>query len=84
MLAYILINCIPKSEEDIISEITKLSEVVEVNGIMGKYDIFVKVTSENPEGIDSTIKKIRSINGITFTYTMPVIYGQGGTIDKES
>lgn len=83
MLAYILINCVPKSEEDIISEITKLS-VVEVNGIMGKYDIFVKVTSENPEGIDSAIKKIRSINGITSTYTMPVIYGQGGTIDKES
>jgi hypothetical protein len=84
MLAYILVNCVPKSEKEIISEITKFSEVVEVNGIMGKYDIFVKVTSENPHGIDSAINKIRSINGITFTYTMPVIYGQGGTIDKEN
>jgi hypothetical protein len=27
--------------------------------------------------------KIRSIKGITNTYTMTVLYGQGGTIDKE-
>jgi len=33
--------------------------------------------------IDLAISKIRSIKGITNTYTMTVLYGQGGTIDKE-
>ena len=83
MLAYILVNCIPRSEEDIISEIKKFPEVKEVNGIMGKYDIFVKISAEKPSGIDSAIYKIRGINGIDRTYTMSVIYGQGGTIDEE-
>lgn len=83
MQAYILLNCEPTAEKDIISEIKKLAEVIEVNGIMGIYDIFVKVGAENPYGLDSAISKVRSIKGIDKTYTMPVIYGQGGTIDEE-
>ena len=33
MQAYILLNCNTGSEIDIISELTKLPEVIEVNGI---------------------------------------------------
>ena len=82
MLAYILVNCDPGSEKAIISEIRKISEVSEVNGIMGRYDIFVKVSAREPQNIDSTIQKIRSIKGITASYSMPVLYDQGGTIDE--
>ena len=83
VLAYILINCVPGSEQDIISEIKKISEVTEVNGIMGRYDIFAKVSSRTVQGIDSTVHKIRDIKGITASYSMPVFYGQGGTIDEQ-
>jgi len=83
VLAYILINCVPGSEKDIILEIKKISEVSEVNGIMGRYDIFVKVSSRAVQGIDSTVHKIRNIKGITASYSMPVLYGQGGTIDEQ-
>jgi len=84
MLAYILINCVPGNEKKIISEIKKIPQVSEVNGIMGRYDIFVKITGEMPGDIDFGVAKIRSIEGITNSYTMTALYGQGGTIDAET
>ena len=83
MIAYILINCIPSEEKNVISKISKLSEVVEVNGVLGKYDIFTKVVGKVPGDMDYVISKIRKIKGITSTYSMAAFYGQGGTIDKE-
>ena len=82
MQAYILLNCNTGSEIDLISELKKLPEVTEVNGIWGKYDIFLKVCSEDPDDIDKIISKLRSYKGITKSYTMHVLYGQGGTIDE--
>ncbi len=84
MIAYILINCIPSEEKNVIADLSKLPEVSEVNGVMGKYDIFTKVVGKVPGDIDLALMKIRSIKGITNTYTMTVLYGQGGTIDKET
>jgi len=84
MIAYILINCVPSEEKNVISKLNKLSEVVEVNGVWGKHDIFTKVVGKVPEFIDLVLSKIRKIKGITNTYTMEVLYGQGGTIDKVS
>ena len=84
MIAYILINCIPSEEKNVISKISKLSEVVEVNGVMGKYDIFTKVVGKVPGDMDLAISKIRKIKGITSTCSMAAFYGQGGSIDKES
>ena len=49
MLSYMLIECSPGSEKDVINQISSLTGVVEVNGVFGKYDIFVKVASENPD-----------------------------------
>lgn len=84
MQAYVLINCLPGNEKEIISNLKKIPEVVEINGIWGKYDIFVKIASIEPSDIDKVIEKIRSISEITDTDTMHVIYGQGGTIDENT
>ena len=83
MLAYILLNCMPSQEKNIIDDLNKIPEVIEVNGIMGKYDIIVKITGDLPDEIDLAVRKIRSINGVTNSYTMTAIYGQGGSIDKK-
>lgn len=83
MIVYILVTCVPGNEKDVISKIKSIPEVVEVNGVMGRYDIFVKVSAESPPRVDSTISKIRAIPHITSTFTMSAIYGQGGTIDEE-
>ncbi len=83
MLAYILATCIPGREKEVIAKIKVLPEVVEVNGVMGKYDVFVKISADNALKVDSAISKVRNIPHITSTFTMPAIYGQGGTIDEE-
>ena len=81
MQAYILLNCNPGSETALISELKKIPEVIEVNGIWGKYDIFLKISNEDPDGIDKFVSKLRNSKDITNSYTMHVLYGQGGTID---
>ena len=83
MLSYMLLNCSPRHEKEIISEIKKIPTVSEVNGITGIYDIFVKITGEIPRDLDLGVNKIRSIKGITNSYTMTALYNQGGTIDAE-
>ena len=82
MLSYMLLNCSPGSELDVISEISLLAGVVEVNGVFGKYDVFVKVSAENPDAMEIMVAKIRKVRMIS-SHTLPVIYGQGGTIDNE-
>jgi DNA-binding Lrp family transcriptional regulator len=83
MITYVLATCIPGNEKEVIQEIKKLPNVIEVNGIMGKYDIFVKIQADQVIKMDSAISKVRSVPHITSTVSIPVIYGQGGTIDDE-
>jgi len=81
LLSYILLNCSPGSEEEVISQIISLAGVIEVNGVFGKYDVFVKVSAENPDAMEKIVSQIRKIKVIS-SHTLPVVYGQGGTIDK--
>jgi|TARA_B100001105_G_scaffold80701_1_gene63910 DNA-binding Lrp family transcriptional regulator len=82
MISYVLITCQPGTEPDVISEIKSIPEVVEVNGIMGKYDIFVKIHSDTPDELDLAVSKLRKIK-IMDSHTLPVIFGQGGSIDEK-
>jgi len=81
LLSYILLNCSPGSEVEVISEISSLAGVNEVNGVFGEYDVFVKVSAENPDAMEKIVSQIRKIKVIS-SHTLPVIYGHGGTIDK--
>ncbi len=83
MITYILATCIPGNEKEVIQKIRELPDISEVNGIMGKYDIFVKIQSDNVIKMDLAIGKIRSVPHVTSTTSIPVLYGQGGTIDDE-
>jgi len=81
LISYILLNCSPGSEVEVISEISSLAGVIEINGVFGKYDVFVKVSAENPDTMAKIVSQIRKIKVIS-SLTLPVVYGQGGTIDK--
>jgi len=83
MQAYILINCNTGSETMLISELKELSEIIEINGIWGKYDIFLKISTSDPNGVEQIVKRLRNHPDVVDTYTMHVLYGQGGTIDNE-
>ncbi len=83
MIAYILATCVPGNEKAVIAKMKGLPNVSEVNGVMGKYDVFVKIEAKEPSKVDLAISKVRSVEHVTGTVTMPVIYGQGGSVDNE-
>jgi DNA-binding Lrp family transcriptional regulator len=83
MIAYILVTCVPGNEKEVVSKIKSLLDVIEVNGVMGKYDVFVKIEAKDPTKVDTAISRVRNVAHVTSTITMPVIYGQGGTVDDE-
>lgn len=82
--AYVLINCDLGSEEEIIREIKKLSEVIEVSGVYGVYDIVVKIRSDTMDKLRETITwHVRRIDKVRSTLTMIVIEGQGNKGKKQ-
>jgi DNA-binding Lrp family transcriptional regulator len=77
--AYVLINCDLGSEDDIIRELRKMPETIEVSGVYGVYDIIAKVSSDSMEKLRETITwHVRKIDKVRSTLTMIVIEGQGG------
>jgi len=77
--AYVLINCQSGFENSIIEKLIKIPEVKEVQGIFGKYDIFVKMQSDSQEMLeDVLITQIRKIPNITSTNSLSPILSQGG------
>jgi len=69
--AYVLINSDLGYEEEIIEELKHLSDVKEVHGTFGAYDIIVKVESANVENLRETITwKIRRIDKVRSTLTL--------------
>jgi DNA-binding Lrp family transcriptional regulator len=76
--AYVLINCDLGSEEDIIKNLKKLPEAVEVSGVYGVYDIIAKIRSDTMDRLRETITwHVRKIDKVRSTLTMIVIEGQG-------
>jgi len=76
-IAYVLINCDLGHEEQIIEELKHLSDVKEVNGTFGAYDILVKVESVEPETLREIITwKIRKLDNVRSTLTLMGIQGQ--------
>jgi DNA-binding Lrp family transcriptional regulator len=83
LIAYIFATCVPGEEAEAISKIKKIPNVVEVNGVMGKYDIFVKILAKGEVDLHSTITNLREITPISGTSTFAAIQGQGGSIDDK-
>jgi DNA-binding Lrp family transcriptional regulator len=76
--AYILVNCDLGSEEEIIRELKKMPEAVEISGVYGVYDIIAKVKSDSMDKLREAITwHVRRIDKVRSTLTMIVIEGQG-------
>ncbi len=75
--AYVLINCDLGYEEQVIEELKHLSDVKEVHGTFGAYDILAKVESDQTNTLKETITwKIRNISRVRSTLTLLGIEGQ--------
>jgi len=74
---YVLINCDLGYEEQIIEELKHISDVKEIHGTFGAYDIFAKVESDQITTLRETItSKIRKIDRISSTLTLMAIEDQ--------
>ncbi len=74
--AYVLINCDLGCEKAIIDELKQLANIKEAHGILGAYDIIVKVESDSVETLRDTITwKIRKLNRVRSTLTLMGIEG---------
>jgi DNA-binding Lrp family transcriptional regulator len=77
--AYLLIQCDMGAEIEIIKKLMEISEVVEVRGTYGVYDIFAKLESESRETLVQILtNNIRKIPKIRSTNTLSPILSQGG------
>ncbi len=76
-IAYVLINCDLGYEEQIIEELKHISDVKEMHGTFGAYDILAKVESANVENLRDTITwKIRKLDRVRSTLTLMAIEDQ--------
>jgi len=76
-IAYVLINCDLGYEEQIIEDLKHISDVKEIHGTFGAYDIFAKVESDQITTLRETItSKIRKIVRIRSTLTLMAIEDQ--------
>jgi DNA-binding Lrp family transcriptional regulator len=75
--AYVLINCEHDSEEEIIKELSKLPELVEVYQAYGSYDLIAKISTDTIDKLKETISwSIRRSDKIKSTLTLIVVEGQ--------
>jgi len=71
--AYVLVSCDLGFDAEIIEELKHISDVKEVLGIFGAYDILVKLESANVENLRDVITwKIRKLNRVRSTLTLIV------------
>ena len=61
---------------DVISELEKVPEIVDIYKLHGMYDIIARVESDNEEDLNEIVKaRIRKIDKIKSTLTMIIVEG---------
>jgi DNA-binding Lrp family transcriptional regulator len=75
-LAFVLINAEIGSEDEVLQELRKLSNVKESYVVYGVYDIVAKVEAESMDKLKEIVTwKIRRLDKVRSTLTMIVVEG---------
>ena len=75
-LAFVLINAEIGSEDEVLQELRKLSNVKESYVVYGVYDIVAKVEAESMDKLKEIVTwKIRRLDRVRSTLTMIVVEG---------
>jgi DNA-binding Lrp family transcriptional regulator len=70
-ICFILIRTVPTYEQKIHNKLSKISQIIELNHLLGKYDIIAKIRVEDFEKLGNIVlKEIRTIEGIKSTKTL--------------
>ena len=72
-ISYVLIVCEVGAEKSILAELKSLESVKEISGLLGSYDIIVKLDATSEEELkDIVVSKIRNLKNIRTTLTLIV------------
>jgi DNA-binding Lrp family transcriptional regulator len=75
--AFLLINCDFPFTEDVIGELEKVPEIIEVYKLHGMYDIIARVKSNSEEELNEVVKvRVRKIDKVKSTLTMIIVEGR--------
>jgi len=70
-VGFILITISPGHEDEVSKQLSKEKKVVEIDPLVGEYDIIVKVKGNSREEIgEFVIGKVRTIKGVIDTKTL--------------
>ena len=70
-ICFVLINVIPTYEKYVYNQLARLSNIIEMYPLLGKYDIIVKIEATNSQKLNKfVLSRIRTINGIENTQTL--------------
>jgi len=72
-IGFILMHVSPKHEQEVLTNLLKLFEILEVHPLFGEYDFIAKVQSVWYEHIEEIANKIRTIEYITNTQLLAAI-----------
>ena len=75
-LAFVLINAEIGSEDEVLKELRKLSNVKESDVVYGVYDVVAKVEADSMDKLKEIVTwKIRRLDRVRSTLTMIVVEG---------
>ncbi len=70
-IGFVLITVAPVRENYVYNELSKEPEIIELQPLLGKYDLIAKIEAKYYEKLGSIIiNKIRSISGVVGTKTL--------------
>ena len=76
-ISYVMISCEFGTEDSVMNDLEKIDSVKEVTRVIGSYDIIVKLEESSSDDVKNIISsKIRTINKIRTTLTLPTIENQ--------
>lgn len=71
VICFILIKTVPTYEQEIYNKLSKISQIIELCHLLGKYDIIAKIRVEDFEKLGKIVlKDIRTIEGVKSTKTL--------------
>ena len=70
-IALVLLTTEPGREQDVVKELSRMSEIEEAMVLFGEYDVYCKVVVEDfSELSDLVLRNVRTVSGVVETTTL--------------
>ena len=70
-IALVLLTTEPGREQDVVNELSEMSEIEEAMVLFGEYDVYCKVVVEDFSQLsDLVLRNVRSLSGVVETTTL--------------